>query len=102
MPAHACNGAKNCGHIHILVDGTKCNDPGDATTTPPTVAQPYNGAIYSLTSPATAGLDYCESGGGTIAGPHTIVLELHDENHAPINDPVTGTVISASVAITAS
>ena len=81
-----CAGAANCGHIHVVVDGTACNSPG----------LPYNEAATS--SPTMAGLDYCKAG---IPGSHKIVLELHNDDHSPIKDSSNAT-ISDTVTITAS
>jgi hypothetical protein len=81
-----CAGAAGCGHVHVLVDGTGCNDVGSHS--------PYNAA--GAASPINAGLDYCPS----IGGMHTIKLELHNDDHSAFKD-ATGATISDSVTITA-
>jgi hypothetical protein len=71
------------------VDGTQCNDVG----------APYNEAFPDPTDPdggAHAGLDYCKTG---IPGQHTIVAELHLDNHNPVKDSA-GKTISDSIKIT--
>ncbi|MFI5306015.1 MAG: hypothetical protein ACHQ53_01605 [Polyangiales bacterium] len=83
MDPGKCAGAKMCGHIHVLVDGTACNDTG----------VPYNAA--GSTSPIDAGLDYCPS----ISGTHTITLELHNDDHSAVKDSA-GKTISDMITIT--
>jgi hypothetical protein len=85
MPAGKC-AAGVCGHVHLLVDGTACNDTGNNF--------PYNNA--GAASPIAAGLDYCPK----IEGAHVITLELHNDDHSPVND-ASGNVISAKIDITA-
>jgi hypothetical protein len=85
--ATACP-AGTCGHVHLYVhtaggDKTECNDP----------AQPYNAA--GAASPIAAGFDYCK----TIPGSRTILLELHNDDHSPVNG-ADGQVVSDSVSIT--
>jgi hypothetical protein len=76
-----------CGHVHVLVDDDACNAPGQSFNN----AFPPDG---TSTSPATAIalLANCP----TVAGSHTIRLELHRDDHSA----VTGNP-SASVTITA-
>jgi hypothetical protein len=76
-----------CGHVHVLVDDDVCNAPG----------QNFNNAFPpagTATSPATAiaVLARCP----TVAGSHTIRLELHRDDHSA----VTGGA-SAVVTVTA-
>ena len=80
-----CAGKDMCGHVHLLVDGSACNDTGS----------PYNAAGEA--SPIGAGLDYCPH----IAGSHKITLELHNDDHSPVKDS-NGKTISDSITITAS
>jgi hypothetical protein len=75
-----------CGHVHMLVDGTKCNDSG----------KPYNEAAVALTG-NTIGLDYCPS----INGPHTITAELHNDDHSPVLGADGKVITSNAVSITA-
>jgi hypothetical protein len=79
-----CAGAANCGHIHVLVDGAGCTPAG----------QPYDNAATS--SPAVAKLASCPK----VAGSHTASLELHNDDHSPVNG-ATGSVIAAQVTFTA-
>jgi len=81
-----CTG-DNCGHVHLIVDNASCNDPATPTL--------YNAAGFM--SPINAGLDYCKGG---VAGSHTIILELHRNDHTPVKG-ADGKVISDSVQITA-
>jgi hypothetical protein len=85
VPAGTC-AAGVCGHVHLLVDGAACN------YTPTHV--PYNAA--GADSPLFALLGYCQS----IAGPHVITLELHNDDHSAVKDS-GGTVISDKINITA-
>jgi hypothetical protein len=62
-------GQPPCGHVHVLIDGTACNDTASGA--------PYN--IASNGSPAAANFALCP----TADGPHTIVLELHNDDHSP-------------------
>jgi hypothetical protein len=77
-------GTDNCGHIHVYLDGMTCN------------MGPYNND--AVASPAQAVLSYCPSS-DAINGMHTVSLELHHDDHSPINNS-NGQVISASVSIT--
>jgi hypothetical protein len=77
----------NCGHIHVLVDGSACTPMG----------APYNNAA-NTSGPVNAILSSCPM--ATINGPHTILLELHHDDHTPVQ--VNGATVSASVMITAS
>jgi hypothetical protein len=83
MAAGTCNGAANCGHVHILVDGPTCSPP------------PYNNEAHAIPT-ANALLAKCP----TPAGSHTVTLELHDDMHNPVKD-ASGTQIAASVTFTA-
>jgi hypothetical protein len=83
-----CAGAALCGHVHVLIDGTACNDT--AGSPPP----PYN--IAANASPAAANFGFCP----TADGAHTVVLELHNDDHSPFQ--VNGQTVSATVAITTS
>jgi hypothetical protein len=80
----AADGA--CGHVHVRVDGMACNNVA--------ANKPYNNACWS--SPIDAILSFCP----TAAGTHTIVLELHNNDHTPVLDG-SGQVVSSSVGILA-
>ena len=80
-------GAKMSGHVHLLEDGTACNDKANNS--------PYNAA--GSTSPIDAGLDYCSK----IEGSHKITLELHNDDHSAVKDS-SGATVSDSIMITAS
>jgi len=82
----SCAGAALCGHVHVLVDGTACNDTASAA--------PYN--IAANASPAAANFSFCP----TADGAHTIVLELHNDDHTPFQ--INGQTVSATIAITTS
>ncbi len=83
MAPGSCGSTPNCGHIHLLIDGANsCGGP------------PYNNAITSGTS-GNAIISKCSQ----VNGSHVISLELHDDQHNPINGP-NGQVISSSVTIT--
>jgi len=69
-PPGTCSGAINCGHVHVLVDGTTCNSTGN----------PYNNA--STGSPAVALLSHCPAA----LGGHDFRLELHNDDHSPVLD----------------
>jgi len=73
------------GHIHVLVDGAACTPEGGFYDNADTTA-----------SPATAFLSTCPA----VKGAHTITLELHNNDHSPVNN-AAGAVISAQVSITA-
>jgi hypothetical protein len=86
----------NCGHVHLLIDGAMC--------TPSASGLPYNNA-----TPATAAADGANaspvnaivSSCPTVNGAHTVTLELHHDDHSPVNG-ADGTVISSQVMITVS
>jgi hypothetical protein len=84
MAAGSCGSiSTTCGHIHLLIDdATSCGAP------------PYNVAIESGTS-GNAVVSKCS----TVNGAHKIILELHDDQHNPING-ANGQVISDSVQLT--
>ncbi|HEX9579101.1 MAG TPA: hypothetical protein VF993_15215 [Myxococcales bacterium] len=80
-----CSGVAGlCGHIHVLIDGTTCNDlNGDG----------YNNSSYS-SSQALARFALCPAP----AASHTVELQLHDDVHNPVNNNA-GQQVKASVAI---
>jgi hypothetical protein len=78
------NDTPPCGHVHVLIDGTACNDPAD----------PYNVAANG--SPAVANFGLCP----TADGAHTVVLELHNDDHSPYT--VNGQTVSTTIKITTS
>jgi hypothetical protein len=81
--AGSCGSTANCGHVHVLIDGANsCGGP------------PYNNAEYSG-SPTKAIVSQCS----TVNGAHTISLELHFDDHSPVNGP-DGKVIASSVQVT--
>jgi hypothetical protein len=73
----------NCGHVHVLVDGMACTPDGS----------PYDNAATA--SPAQAILSTCPM----VNGMHKITLELHHNDHSPIQ--VGGMTIQNSVMVTA-
>ncbi len=74
----------NCGHVHVLVDGSACTPMGS----------PYDNAD-TTGSPAQAILSTCPS----VNGMHKITLELHHTDHSPIT--VGGMTVQDSVMVTA-
>jgi hypothetical protein len=82
--AGACAGVSPCGHIHLLIDGAACTPAG----------APYNNDGFA--SPIDAKLSSCANP----TGPHTVTLELHNNDHSAYTD-ASGKVVSASVAFTA-
>jgi hypothetical protein len=88
MAVGACANRQDdhCGHVHLLVDGAACNDPN--------AGAPYNNDATSTA--ATVKLGVCP----TATGAHTIVAELHHDDHSPVLDS-SGAVISATVHVTA-
>lgn len=93
-PGSCGSESNNCGHLHVFVDydpedgGTPCGEPGAA----------YNAQAW--TNPAYADLTTCANS-DPINGPHTVRVELHQDDHAPIEDPTTGEVIQATVTFSA-
>jgi hypothetical protein len=90
MPPGMCSGGATntgCGHVHLLIDGAMCTPSG----------APYNNAATAAGMPVNAILSSCPM----VNGSHTISLELHKDDHTPLND-ASGTVISTSVMFTAS
>jgi hypothetical protein len=78
-----CGNTPACGHVHIFIDGTACGIP-------------YNNTSYSQTS-GTAKFALCASANQT--GSHVLSVELHDDQHNPVND-LSGNQIKDSVSIT--
>jgi hypothetical protein len=70
--------------VHLLIDGSACNDPANNI---------YNNA--GAASPIDAGFDYCPM----ISGSHTLKIELHNDDHSPVKD-AGGTTISDSITVT--
>ncbi len=83
MALGSCGSTAACGHVHIFIDGTACGAP-------------YNNTSYSQTS-GTAKFALCASGNQT--GSHLLSVELHDDQHNPVND-LSGNQIKDSVSIT--
>jgi hypothetical protein len=76
-----------CGHVHVLVDGDACDAPG----------QNFNNAFPtagSSASPATAIAELASC--PTVAGVHTIRLELHRDDESAVS-----TAAAATVTVTA-
>jgi hypothetical protein len=82
----ACGTMASCGHVHIVVDGTTCDDK--------TAPGPYN--ADGFVSPIGAGLDYCPK----ISGTHVIVAELHNDDHSIYTAPGGTTAVSDTITIT--
>lgn len=80
----SCGSTTNCGHVHVLIDGSSCNDTAGGV--------PYN--VAATSSPAQPNFHLCP----TAAGSHTITLELHNDDHSPYQ--VNGATVSDQVAIT--
>ena len=79
--------SNNCGHVHLLVDTAACTPTGS----------PYNNDGFA--SPINAIMSNCPAS-DAIDGSHTVTLELHSDQHAPIVDG-TGKTISGTVQFTA-
>lgn len=95
VPVTGCGGvpSDNCGHIHLLIDGTACN----ATASDPGGAAPYNNAYPNTgdtgpftASPATvvAHLAFCPMAPGS----HTMVVSLHRTDHSAVTNGASSTV----------
>jgi hypothetical protein len=78
----ACAGAQNCGHVHVLIDGSACTPSGAA----------YNNSSSSPTQ-ATAIFANCP----IPTGQHTVELQLHDDQHAQVKTNA-GQDVKTSVA----
>jgi hypothetical protein len=70
MTPGSCGAMANCGHLHLLVDGTTCNAGGN----------PYN--TSGAASPLTANLSLCPA--MMRVGPHTVTLQLRDDSHGAV------------------
>jgi hypothetical protein len=81
--------SNNCGHIHLFVDPNP--DGGLSACDSPDL--PYN-AVVAVDSPCDAIISSCPA----IDGMHTILLELHHDDHTPVQ--VDGLTISSSVVVT--
>lgn len=81
--AGTCGANTACGHAHLLVDGEACNTAG----------APYNNDGEA--SPIDAILSECDA----VPGAHTVTVELHKDNHAPLQD--AGSNVQATVTFTA-
>ena len=77
----SCAGAAGCGHVHLLVDGQACNSAG----------APYNNA--GAAGPTAAKFAAC----GTPSGAHTLTVELHNDDHSPVENG--GAVASSMVRV---
>jgi hypothetical protein len=82
----SCKGMSNCGHVHLTVDGTACNDPSAPGA--------YNNDGFA--SPISVGLDYCAA----ISGTHVVEAQLHNDDHSTYSDPA-GTPVVSDITITA-
>jgi hypothetical protein len=93
-----CGGKPSCGHVHVKVDGDKCNDTEEDGT-----KVPYNELVFA--SPAGADLLYCE--GVTLGpmgvmgaeGPHVIAVQLFNDDHSAVTSP-SGQGITDQVNVT--
>jgi hypothetical protein len=104
MPAGTCGGvSKTCGHVHLYVDQTAA---GTSPCTP--MGASYNNASPLAVadagptpfSPINAIMSECANTDPT-DGSHTVLLELHADDHTPIVN-ASGATISATVQFTAS
>ncbi len=104
MPAGTCVGgvSKNCGHVHLFVD------PGAGGAASPCTPMnaPYNNASplaedggVTPFSPMNAIMSECANT-DPVDGSHTLLLELHADDHSAIVD-ATGKTISATAQFTA-
>jgi hypothetical protein len=66
-----CRGEPNCGHAHVTIDGTNCNNVG--------AGKAYNIQI-TAPGPTKMNMAFCQAGP---TGIKTIAVELVQENHAP-------------------
>ena len=83
MAAGTCGAVNdNCGHVHVLVDGTACNAGGAYNS-----AFPVTGGAGSPAT-ATAQLSKCPAATGT----HTLKLELHRDDHSAVSNGASATV----------
>src|SRR5262249_51472448 len=80
-----CAEATNCGHVHVTVDGTMCNDPA--------APGPYNADGFA--SPIRINLSLCPM----ISGPHHVVAELHNDDHTSYIGP-SGKPVTSGINIT--
>jgi len=78
------NSSDNCGHVHLLIDGSACTPSGS----------PYNN--WGFVSPINAVLSSCPMANGM----HKVTLELHHNDHTPVLDASMNT-ISTQVGFTA-
>jgi hypothetical protein len=94
MAAGDCGSVSNsCGHVHIFVDPSE--DGGTSPCTP--MNSPYNNASplapadggVPMFSPMNAIMSNCANT-DPINGQHTLRIELHSDQHAPINGPDGG------------
>jgi hypothetical protein len=74
----------SCGHAHLFIDGSACTPTG----------MPYNNA--GAASPIDALFKSC----ATPTGSHTISIELHNNDHSPVQN-ANGATIAATVTVTA-
>ena len=87
-----CGGASGCGHVHVNVDGHKCDDH-------------ENGEVHSYTeesstSPVGAGLDYCTDAvmGVPAARTYVFVAGLYDDDEAAVLDS-SGKAVTDSIHV---
>jgi hypothetical protein len=103
MPAGDCGSVSNsCGHVHLYIDPDSMdNSPCTPTGSPYNNASPLAEADGGATpfSPINAIMSSCGAS-DAIDGMHTVVIELHSDNHAAIVG-ANGKTISASVTFTA-
>ncbi len=66
-----CRGEPNCGHVHVTIDGTTCNNVA--------AGKAYNISIFQP-GPTKMNMAFCQ---GAPTGIKTISVELVQENHAP-------------------
>jgi len=105
VPVTGCGGVSsdNCGHIHLLIDGTACN----ATASDPDGAAPYNNAYPNTgdTGPFTANpatviahLMQLANGPGSLGycpmttGSHTMEVSLHRTDHSAVTNNAKSTI----------
>ena len=84
MPPASCMGRPACGHVHLYIDDQACTPQG----------APYDNSGQS--SPLEAILNSCAS----VKGPHSVRLELHNDDHTPVLEADGMTIVSATVDVT--
>jgi hypothetical protein len=80
-----CAGSANCGHVHVTIDDTTCNDP--------MAEGPYN--ADGSASPIEVHFNLCPM----VSGAHKITAQLQNDDHSNYTNPA-GAHVTHSVNIT--